>query len=224
MNNNIAAKLYKSKYIMIVRILLLLSLLSLSNLSFGQVTDKPLIQLLHPVKLFECDLGGIQINSGYVICENQNEKVIIKVFLQKNDGSWDEKTYFHVGSGEVSLMIEDCEYTGNAYAFAKYAVDSSPFPNIEIIEKEHDQKKHKPKFRVLRRTKSDSCPTGGVYFATGELMTHSGETVRITLFLQQKDAQWRKVSYTVKGTGIFELDELGCDLTGEYKSMLEIKE
>ena len=44
-----------------------------------------------------------------------------------------------------------------------------------------------------------------------------------SLFMQQKDAQWRKVAYEIKGTGIFELDELGCDLTGEYKSILEIK-
>ena len=199
-------------------ILLILSLLFLSSHKPGDehlkvrvLTEKPEV----------CNYKGIFLKKGLVKGAVSNAQVEVLVFLQQYNGHWMKKYYQRNGSGVINMNLGDCRFTGNFHALAYYInKNQNSSVTYKDIQHLHNKRGENPKFRITKRLKEEN---GTVKIMEGEVFTPNGETVDLTLFLEKKDGGWRKKHYTVHGSGIVKLDITGSDLTGKYRSALNIK-
>ncbi|MBT28682.1 MAG: hypothetical protein CMO01_03395 [Thalassobius sp.] len=179
------------------------------NLKVKVLTEKPEV----------CNYKGLYLQKGLVKGAVSNAQVEVLVFLQQYNGHWMKKYYHRNGSGEIAMNMGDCRFTGNYHALAYYMTNKNSV-TYKDIQHMHNKRGESPKFRVTKRLKEDD---GNVKIMEGEVFTPNGETVDLTLFLEKKDGGWRKKHFTVFGSGIVKLDIEGGDLTGNYRSALNIK-
>jgi hypothetical protein len=183
---------------------------------------KPHVKVVRK-KLADCDGKGSSFNQLFVGSKVKDEKIEVWLFVQKYDLHWLKKVYRLEKSGVIESGLSSCDFTGNYLAVAFYNSDNDAHDiNLKEVPIIHNSRGDKPKFKVTRRSKLSEDHGGGVYFEEGEIFTPKGEEVEITLFLERKNGQWRKKHYNFIGSGNISLDVSGDDLTGRYKSHVNI--
>lgn len=165
-----------------------------------------------------CPSGGLELKDGYVRTKHTEEMIDIIIYLQNYDNTWAKKHFVRKGAGFIPLNISSCNYTGNFYAFARYASNKNKQPSLNDVKKKHESMGKRPKFRINRQAKLKHCKEGGTHFIEGQVFTPNGEAVDITLFMQKKDGTWRKKHFKSIGSGYIPIDVKGCDLNGKYKA------
>lgn len=203
-------------------LLVLNSIFVINQAMAQQKAPRPKCLINHKERPDDCSHGGgLVIESAFVVSMIEDEEVEVVMYFQKYNGSWERKTYSRKGSGELMLDIASCDYTGNYFCFPYYKyLDNLKVPTGVEVETMHAKKGTSPRFRVSEMNRIDECK--GAQIVKGEVFTPNGEEVKITLFLEKKDGHWRKKDYLLVGSGSIYLDIEDCELTGKYKSKIQI--
>ncbi|MBX2841701.1 MAG: hypothetical protein KTR26_08010 [Flammeovirgaceae bacterium] len=203
--------------------LLVLNSILIINLAVAQQKPpRPKCLINHKERPDGCsNAGGLVIESAFIVSMIEDEEVEVVMYFQTYNGGWERKTFSRKGSGELALNISSCDYTGNYFSFPYYKfLDNFKVPTGVEVESMHTKKGALPIFRVSEMNKLDDCK--GTQIVKGDVFTPNGEEVKITLFLEKKDGHWRKKDYLLVGSGSIYLDIEDCDLTGKYKSKIQI--
>jgi len=82
------------------------------NRRHAQMGDTPRFRMTKKSKPENCEQGGVFFEQGEIYTP-KGERVILTLFMEKNDGSWRKKDFRFVGSRFIEIDIEDCNLTGN---------------------------------------------------------------------------------------------------------------
>ncbi|TAF32764.1 MAG: hypothetical protein EAZ57_07485 [Cytophagales bacterium] len=193
------------------------------KLKSWQDLSKPEFKISERGRPEACADRGCMFKSGFVRCE-EKKWVNVVLYIQNQSGYWERKEFKRQGPGYMNLSLSDCKYTGNYYAYACYQDDKQcAIPENHEVEAMHNKKDQTPKFKILKITRG-KCSTGqgeNVKFESGYVYSPTGGQVEITLFMEKSDGKWSKKHYTFNGTGNLNLAVDGCDLTGNYKTMIQ---
>ena len=186
--------------------------------------QKPAFKILERDKPANCKGKGVLFKSGYLNSPKAGN-VIITLFFQHKSGYWEKKQLVRNTSGKVDLNFGDCNYTGNVYTFAHFEDDKTfKVPSEAEIENSHNAKDQTPKFKPSDPVKSkctDGTGTEMITFTDGNVYSPKGSKVEITFFVENKEGKWRKKHILFEGTGKVDLNISGCDLTGNYKILID---
>ncbi len=203
-------------------IVFLAFLLSYMTVKSYAQSDKVRFRITDKKRTSQCGDKGYIFLKGEFDAGTYQDSVMVVLFFQMDNGTWIEKHYHRKGSGFVDLHVEDCHFTGNTYAYACKSNANCTFPDTKRVQAMHDGKNQQPRAK-LKKLEYYKCDDGtkGYRFGRASVYSPSGQKVSITLFLRKKDGRWRKKHYTYYGTGEIDMNTEGCDLTGQYKFMVQ---
>ncbi len=217
------SRTYSSVFFKIIALALFVICLTSYKTKIWQDLAKPEFKISERGRPDACQDRGCLFKSGFVRCQDK-KWVNIVLYVQNQSGYWERKEFKRQGPGYLSLNLSDCKFTGNYYAYACYQDDKDcQIPESHEVEAMHNKKDQTPKFKILKigRTKCTSGAGENVKFESGYVYSPTGGQVEITLFLEKSDGKWSKKHYTFNGTGNLNLAAEGCDLTGNYKTMVQ---
>ncbi|MBX2842230.1 MAG: hypothetical protein KTR26_10685 [Flammeovirgaceae bacterium] len=184
----------------------------------GNEYPKPVVKI-QSEKPEVCLMKGLFLKKGLVKSASASANVEVLVFLQQENGHWMKKYYNRRGSGTIPMNLGNCSFTGNYHALAYYASQKEgQILSYKEVLHLHNSKGDTPKFRITRKEKYDE----GIKFIQGEVFTPKGETVEVTIYMEKKEGGWRKKHFKFFGSGMIDLDVQGKDLTGRYKSSIQV--
>lgn len=212
-----------SRFLLYMNFCAFLMLFCVSSEIFAQ-NPKPAFKILERSRPANCKGKGTLFVAGYLNSPKAGN-VIISLFFQHKSGYWEKKQIIKSNSGKVELNIGDCDYTGNVYTFAHYEDDKTfKVPSELEIENSHNAKDQTPKFKPSDPVKSKCTDGTGaqmITFTDGSVLSPKGTRVEITFFVENKEGKWRKKHFLYDGTGKVDLNISGCDLTGNYKVLID---
>lgn len=186
-------------------------------------SDVPRFRVTHIREVSGCPQGqGILFEQGRISAQNARKPVQVALYLEKTNGAFEVfRRSYPAGTVNVKLDIFGCDYTGNNYAYIKYADDSDfIFPTVDEVYRRHQEtlQTRKPEFLVSTVKPNAQCPNS-FRFESGLVYSPAGGRVDVKLFLETTSGEWRTVNLYRYGSGPVAINYAACDLTGNSKSV-----
>ncbi|WP_448520706.1 hypothetical protein [Rhodoflexus sp.] len=198
----------------------ILLLFCLNGVGYAR-TNLPKFRITSIKEVSGCKEGvGILFEQGYINAIDRNRQIQVALYIEKTNGAFEiiRKSY-PPGTINVKLNLFGCDYTGNHYAYAKYADDRDfYFPTLEDIYIKHKEvlETQTPEF-VITTTKTNPNCNHVPYYETGFVWSPAGGRVNIKLLLETTSGEWRTINLYHYGTGKVKIHHGSCDLTGKVE-------
>ncbi|MCS7018027.1 MAG: hypothetical protein RMJ87_01605 [Cytophagales bacterium] len=186
-------------------------------------TNSLRFRITHIKEVSGCKQGqGILFEQGHIWADDMRKPVQVALYLEKTNGAFEVmRRNYPAGTVNVKLDILGCDYTGNHYAYIKYADDSDfTFPNPDEVYKRHQEtlQTKKPEFLVSTIKPNAQCPNS-YRIESGLVYSPAGGRVEIKLYLETVSGEWRTLNLYRYGSGPLPINYAACDLTGNTRAI-----